>query len=236
MSNNFLLKKKIIIAIDFSDILLAKKIIDFLDPKIYRLKIGKESFIRFGTEFIIYLHKLGFDVFLDLKFHDIPNTVAKAVSAVADIGVWMISVHCMGGENMLKSAKLALLPFKKDAPLLIGVTILTSISHKQLFKLGIHKSCKKYVLFLAKMAEKCGLDGVICAGEDIKNIKKKIGNKFKIITPGIRLNKDENLHDQYRTMTPMKAFKLGSDYIVIGRTITKSKNPIDRLQSLILSI
>ncbi|AAO26978.1 orotidine 5'-phosphate decarboxylase [Buchnera aphidicola str. Bp (Baizongia pistaciae)] len=219
----------IIIALDFFDENKAMKFIYNLNPTIYALKIGNIMFTLFGVRFIKILQKLGFKIFLDLKFYDIPNTIFGAIQAVANLNIWMVSIHISGGIQMLKSARLALKPFK-NKPLLMGVTILTSLDKTDMSKLGIQISLSKYILSLAKIAHKCNLDGIICSGTEISNIKKHINVKnFKILTPGIRLNGCSS-NDQKNVTTPMLAKQYNVDYIIIGRIVTSSQNPLKTLE------
>lgn len=231
---NFYNMPKIIIALDFYNKKSAMKLVDLLNPSIYYLKIGKEMFTILGYKFIKELHNLGFNIFLDLKFHDIPNTVFNAIKAAADLGVWMLSVHASGGKKMLVSAKQALKSFEK-APLLIAVTALTSLKEKELQDIGIQMSLEEYILILARLSNDCGLDGVVCPGKEAKKIKFLFGDKYKIITPGIRVSRDL-LYDQNNVITPKEAMKYKIDYIVIGRSVTMSKNPIKKLDLIIKSM
>lgn len=225
---------KIIIALDFSNKKSAMKLIDLLNPSIYYLKIGKEMFTILGCKFIKELHQLGFNIFLDLKFHDIPNTVFNATKAAADLGVWMLSVHAAGGKDMLMSAKKALKSFKK-APLLIAITALTSLKEEDLKEIGIKSSLTEYILTLSKLSNDCGLDGIVCPGKEARKIKFLFGNKYKIIAPGVRFSKDL-MHDQHNIITPKQAKDYKIDYIVVGRSITKSNNPIKKLDLIIKSM
>jgi orotidine-5'-phosphate decarboxylase len=232
-TNNYNIPK-IIIALDFYNKKEAMTLVDLLDPSVFYLKIGKEMFTILGFKFVKELHKLGFNVFLDLKFHDIPNTVFNATKAAADLGIWMLSVHASGGKNMLLSAKKALKSFKKP-PLLIAVTMLTSLKEKDLKEIGIKISLKDYILILSKLSNDCGLDGIVCPGNQAKKIKSLYGDKYKIITPGIRLSSDSSF-DQKHIITPKEAKEFQIDYIVIGRSITTSKNPIKKLNLIIESM
>lgn len=225
---------KIIIALDFCTKKEAMKLVDRLDPSIFYLKIGKEMFTILGCKFVKELHKLGFNIFLDLKFHDIPNTVFNATKAAADLGIWMLSVHASGGKNMLLSAKKALKSFQK-APLLIAVTVLTSLTEKDLKEIGIKISLKDYILILSKLSNDCGLDGIVCPGREAKKMKLLYGDKYKIVTPGIRFSTDSSF-DQKHIITPKEAKECQIDYIVIGRSITNSKNPIKKLNFIIESM
>ncbi|AHG60111.1 orotidine-5'-phosphate decarboxylase [Buchnera aphidicola] len=225
---------KIIIALDFCNKKSAMKIVNLLNPSIYYLKIGKEMFTVLGCQFIKELHQLGFNIFLDLKFHDIPNTVFNATKAAADLGIWMLSVHASGGKKMLVSAKKALKSFK-TAPLLIAITALTSLKEEELKEIGIQMSLKEYILTLSKLSNDCGLDGIVCPGKEAKKIKSLFGDKCKIVTPGIRVAEDA-LYDQNNIITPKEAKKYKIDYIVIGRSITMSKDPIKKLELIIKSM
>ncbi len=223
---------KIIVALDYAEQSSAMDLVSALDPASCRLKVGKEMFTRFGPEFIHKLHHLGFEVFLDLKFFDIPNTVAKAVQAAADLGVWMVNVHASGGIEMMQAAKDILIPYKDKAPWLIAVTVLTSFSIEDLKAVNINASIEQQVLSLAQLAQNSGLDGVVCSAQETKMLRQHLGNNFKLVTPGIRpLGTAAN--DQKRIVTPTDAIALGSDYLVIGRPITKSNNPQSALQSII---
>ncbi|CAL4042942.1 orotidine-5'-phosphate decarboxylase [Buchnera aphidicola] len=222
---------KVILALDYSNKNQALELINNLDPAIYRLKIGKKMFSLFGKSLVVQIKNLGFDIFLDLKFHDIPNTVFGAVSAAADLGVWMISIHISGGSKMLQAAKLALNPFKKDTPLLIGITVLTSFTEQDLREVGINSSITNQVLMLSRLAKQNGLDGVVCPGEESMNIKEKLGFGFKIVAPAIRLIEDP-AYDQKKVITPKLAKKFNIDYIIVGRTVTFSKNPLNKLKKI----
>ncbi|QIQ41605.1 MAG: orotidine-5'-phosphate decarboxylase [Buchnera aphidicola (Aphis urticata)] len=225
---------KIIIALDFNDKKDAMKLVDLLNPDVFYLKIGKEMFTMLGKKFIHELHQLGFNIFLDLKFHDIPNTVFNATKAAADMGIWMLSIHASGGKKMLTSAKKALQSFK-TRPLLIGVTVLTSFTRTDLKDIGIQIPLQDYILILSKLSSDCGLDGVVCPGKEAEKIKLLCGNKCKIITPGIRCVNDSTF-DQNQIITPKQAKKFPIDYIVVGRSITSSKNPIKKLNFIIQSM
>ncbi|QFQ32446.1 orotidine-5'-phosphate decarboxylase [Buchnera aphidicola (Aphis fabae)] len=225
---------KIIIALDFYNKKEAMKLVNLLNPSLFYLKIGKEIFTILGKKFINELHKLGFNIFLDLKFHDIPNTVFNATKAAADLGIWMLSVHASGGKEMLISAKKALESFKKR-PLLIAVTALTSITQEDLKDIGIKISLQDYILILSKLSQDCGLDGVVCPGKEAKKIKLLCGNEYKIVTPGIRCLND-SAFDQHQIITPKQSKKFPIDYIVVGRSVTYSKNPIKKLNFIIQSM
>ena len=222
------MENKIIIPLDL-DYANAIKLAKELDPKICRLKIGSQLFTSSGPKIVKEFSNLGFDIFLDLKFHDIPNTVYEAVKSSADLGVWMVNVHASGGREMLDAAKKALDEYK-NPPLLIGVTLLTSLSEESLIDIGL-TSLPEQVLRLAGLVKEMGLNGVVCAPSDITSIKNKFGKEFLTVTPGIRPSKS-NLNDQRRVATPSEAIESGSDFIVIGRPITESKNPYSALERI----
>ncbi len=222
---------KVVVALDFDQKADALSFVDKVSPNDCRLKVGKEMFTYFGPELIKEFVKRDFDVFLDLKFHDIPNTVAKAVTAAADLGVWMVNVHASGGSKMMCKAKDALQGYGSDAPLLIAVTVLTSMGEEDLHELGISLSPAEQVLHLAKLTQQAGLDGVVCSAWEAENLKQVFGQAFKLITPGIR-PQGASVDDQKRIMTPEQALRVGVDYLVIGRPITKVKDPHYVLQNI----
>ncbi len=226
---------KLIIALDHADIAQARNFIKMLDPEKCRLKVGKEMFTYFGPSFVRELVKKDFDVFLDLKFHDIPNTVAKAVKAAADLGVWMVNVHASGGRRMMDAAKQALLPYGENAPLLIAVTVLTSMDESDLIEIGVTLPLDQQVKHLALLAKSSGLDGVVCSAHEAKALKALLGSDFKLITPGIRLEGTES-GDQRRVKTPKQALDSGADYLVVGRPITKAGEPnivLDKINTIL---
>ena len=199
------------------------------DANLCRLKIGSQLFTSSGPQIIKELNSLGFDIFLDLKFHDIPNTVYEAVKSAADLGIWMVNVHASGGRAMLEASKKALEGFDQP-PLLIAVTVLTSLSEDSLSEVGI-KNLSEQVLRLAELTNECDLNGVVCASTDVQAIKNRFGKDFITVTPGIRPN-DSKVNDQNRISTPSEAVKNGSDYLVIGRPITGSENPTKALEEI----
>ena len=207
----------------------AVSIADKLDPNICRLKVGNQLFTSSGPKIVKTLHDKGFEIFLDLKFHDIPNTVYESVRSAANLGVWMINVHASGGSKMLDASKKALEGFDKP-PLLVGVTILTSISEEILIEIGFN-NLDKQVMRLTKLAERSGLDGVVCAASDASKVKQTCGESFLTVTPGIR-PRDADLNDQSRTSTPKEAIANGSDFLVIGRPITGSEDPTNALENI----
>ncbi len=226
---------KVVVALDFDNQADALAFVDKIQPSDCRLKVGKEMFTYFGPEFVKELVSRGFDVFLDLKFHDIPNTVAKAVTAAAELGVWMVNVHASGGLQMMEKAKEALSQYGDKAPLLIAVTVLTSMGEDDLALLGITKSPAEQVEHLARLAQQAGLDGVVCSAMEAEILKQQLGSQFKLITPGIR-PEGSSVDDQKRIMTPKQAVDVGVDYLVVGRPITKSNEPRQVLQSINQSI
>lgn len=226
---------KIIVALDYEKESDALALVDQIDPSLCRLKVGKEMFTTLGINFVKQLHQRNFDVFLDLKYHDIPNTVARAVRSAADLGVWMIDLHASGGLRMMEEAKRILEPYGKDAPLLIAVTVLTSMEDLDLLQIGINASPMEQVLRLAHLTQHAGLDGVVCSPQEVEILRNACGEEFKLVTPGIRpIGAD--FGDQRRVMTPTAAIRAGSDYLVIGRPITKADNPVEVLRFINASI
>lgn len=225
----------IVVALDYADRDKALAFVDGIDPRACRLKVGKEMFTLFGPQLVRDLHQRGFDVFLDLKFHDIPNTAAHAVAAAAELGVWMVNVHASGGARMMTAAREALLPFGKDAPLLIAVTVLTSMGSSDLLDLGVTLSPAQYAEKLARLTQQCGLDGVVCSAQEAVQFKQTLGQAFKLVTPGIR-PAGSDAGDQRRIMTPEQAQVAGVDYMVIGRPITQSTNPAQTLRAINVSL
>jgi len=226
---------KIIVALDYEKEAEALALVDQIDPSLCRLKVGKEMFTTLGINFVKQLHQRNFDVFLDLKYHDIPNTVARARRCAADLGVWMVDLHASGGLRMMEEAKRILEPYGKDAPLLIAVTVLTSMEDLDLLQIGINASPMEQVLRLAHLTQRAGLDGVVCSPQEVEILRNACGAEFKLVTPGIRpIGAD--FGDQRRVMTPTAAIRAGSDYLVIGRPITKADNPAEVLRSINASI
>ena len=224
-------KTPVVVALDFEVQAAALNLVSQLDPSLCRLKVGKEMFTHFGPAFVNELQRRQFDVFLDLKFHDIPNTVAKAVKAAADLGVWMVNVHASGGSRMMVAAREALQSFGADKPLLIAVTVLTSMEQSDLAELGITLSPEQQVLKLASLTKAAGLDGVVCSAQEAHLLKTQLGAQFQLVTPGIR-PVFAGVDDQKRVMTPAQALEVGVDYMVIGRPITKAADPLAALQAI----
>lgn len=221
------LNSKVIVALDFEDKVQVHNLISQLDPQHCRLKVGITLFTNLGPQWVKELHQKGFDVFLDLKFHDIPQQVSGACYEAAKLGIWMMNVHALGGLAMMQAAKTAVDRAAKNLarkPLLIGVTLLTSASELEVKQLGLQGDVNDIVLRLATMCFEAGLDGVVCSAKEVAQLKKHFGKEFLCVTPGIRLPEDDK-HDQQRIMTPQMAVNEGSDYLVIGRSITHSQTP-----------
>ncbi|WP_174874945.1 orotidine-5'-phosphate decarboxylase [Vogesella oryzae] len=214
----------VLVALDFSTADAALAFAARLDPSQCRLKVGKELFTAAGPQLVEQLAARGFQVFLDLKFHDIPNTVAHACKMAADIGVWMVNVHASGGRRMMTAAVEALANYSQR-PLLIAVTVLTSMEAADLAEIGISVPPQEHVLRLARLTRDSGFDGVVCSAQEAPLLKAEIGQDFKLVTPGIRLA-DSVADDQRRVMTPVAALQAGADYLVIGRPITKAVDPL----------
>lgn len=225
---------RIIVSLEYSTENAALHLVDQLNPAQCRLKVGKEMFTLFGPHFIEKLIKRGFSVFLDLKFHDIPNTVAGACRAAADLGVWMVNVHAQGGRRMLLAAREAI-DKSGHQPLLIAVTMLTSIEQADLAEIGIQELLPEYVLRLAALTQACGLDGVVCSAQEASAIRRQCGEPFVLVTPGIR-PENAALQDQRRVLTPRQAISVGADYLVIGRPITQAPDPAKALVEIAKSI
>lgn len=219
-----MLDPKVIVALDYPTQDAALAFVDRIEPGSCRLKVGKEMFTLFGPDFVRKLHDKGHSVFLDLKFHDIPNTCSRAVKAAAELGVWMVNVHASGGERMMTASREILEPYGKDRPLLIAVTVLTSMEAQDLAGVGISCSPEEHVLNLATLTKNSGLDGVVCSAQEANMLKTNLGAEFKLVTPGIR-PAGSAAGDQRRVMTPAEAVKAGSDYLVIGRPITQADDP-----------
>ncbi len=221
---------KVLVALDFASRQAALDFTEKLDPLSCRLKVGKELFAVAGPDFVSELIQRKFDVFLDLKYHDIPNTVAKAIQAAARLGVWMVNVHALGGRKMMEAAHRALADCEHK-PLLIAVTILTSMEQSDLAEIGLQGTPKENVLRLATLAQSSGMDGVVCSAQEVALLRQTLGNDFCLVTPGIRPK--GSLHDdQKRIMTPEQAITSGSSYLVIGRPITQSEDPLATLKSI----
>lgn len=218
------MKSSVIVALDFAEASAALALTDRLEPELCRLKIGKELFTSSGPSLVETLVKRGFDIFLDLKFHDIPNTVAQACKASANLGVWMVNVHALGGRSMMEAARASIAP-GAAAPKLIAVTVLTSMAEADLQEVGIAASPIDAAMRLARLAADCGLDGVVCSAHEAGAIRDRFGADFLRVTPGIRLPEDAS-GDQKRIMTPRLARESGASYLVIGRPVTRATDPL----------
>jgi len=223
----------VIVALDFPSEKETMQLVEQLEPSLCRLKVGKELFTRCGPALVKQLVDKKFDVFLDLKYHDIPNTVARACEAAADLGVWMLNVHALGGEKMMQAARQAM--NSADSPLLIAVTWLTSSGQEELDALGIQSTPEEMVSRLASMTKNAGLDGVVCSAQEAPMLRNKLGDDFCLVTPGIRLA-DAEKDDQNRVVTPEQAIKDGASYLVIGRPITQAADPCEVLRSITKTI
>jgi len=221
---------RIIVALDYSDAAAARAMVARLDPGLCRLKVGKELFVAAGPALVRELVDRGFGVFLDLKFHDIPNTVAQACKAAARLGVWMTNVHASGGPRMLAAAREALEGFE-HRPLLIAVTVLTSMGPAELKAIGVAASPEEQVLRLARLTGSAGLDGVVCSAREASLLRQAMGLDFALVTPGIRPT-GSAAGDQTRILTPAQALSAGADYLVIGRPITQAADPLAALEAI----
>ncbi|WP_440824866.1 orotidine-5'-phosphate decarboxylase [Psychrobacter cryohalolentis] len=231
---NNAINSPVIVALDNMTKDASLALADQLDPALCRLKVGKELYTRCGPEIVKALHQRQFEVFLDLKFHDIPNTTAQAVLAAAELGIWMVNVHASAGYDAMSLAKQRLLDNDFDT-LLIAVTVLTSMDNEALIQTGITDGLEAQVSRLAQLTKQAGLDGVVCSAQEAKALKVLCGQDFKLITPGIRLL-DDNADDQKRICTPKQALLDGSDYLVIGRSITQVVDPAAKLQLILQTL
>lgn len=228
-----MIKTPIIIALDFPSAEIAIDFVKQIDPKLARLKVGKELFMSAGPVVVEKLQKLGFEVFLDLKFHDIPNTVAQACVEAAKLGVWMTNVHAVGGLPMMQEVMNRLTNLQQR-PIMIAVTVLTSMEQGTFQAVGFHGSIEAQVSKLAQLTKQAGMDGVVCSAQEATILRQNLGNQFTLVTPGIRLANDQLMaDDQQRIMTPNQAIGAGANYLVIGRPITQSTNPLQTLQQIV---
>jgi orotidine-5'-phosphate decarboxylase len=221
---------RIIVALDYADADAARRFVAQVRPELCRLKVGKELFVAAGPALVEEWVGQGYDVFLDLKFHDIPNTVAQACKAAARLGVWMLNVHASGGPRMLTAAREALEPMPKR-PLLIAVTVLTSMGGDELKAIGVNETPETQVLRLAELTRAAGLDGVVCSALEATPLRRAMGTEFCLVTPGIR-PAGSAAGDQTRILTPAQALAAGSSYLVIGRPITQAADPLAALASI----
>ena len=220
----------IIVALDFPSQAEALALVERLDPSRCRLKVGKELFTRSGPSLVEALVGQGYEVFLDLKFHDIPNTVAGACRAAADLGVWMVNIHASGGRRMMEAARDAL-EKSSHQPKLIAVSILTSMAQEDLAEIGLPGSPAENVQRLARLAQQAGMDGLVCSPQEVTMLRETLGTAFDLVTPGIRPAWSEK-GDQARITTPSQAMAMGSTYLVIGRPITAAIDPLAALQRI----
>ncbi len=227
-------KGPLIVALDFDTATEALDLVDLLDPDTCRVKVGKQLFTREGPAILKALGSRGFDVFLDLKFHDIPNTVANACVAAAEQGAWMVNVHASGGSRMMLAAREALAKLS-NPPKLIAVTVLTSMAPEDLSETGIPASPMERVLLLAELAQQAGMDGVVCSAQEAQQLRARLGPDFDLVTPGIRLP-GGNVGDQRRVLSPSDALAAGANYLVVGRPITAASDPAGALEHIRSSI
>ncbi|MEW8372898.1 MAG: orotidine-5'-phosphate decarboxylase [Candidatus Thiodiazotropha sp.] len=220
----------VIVALDYPDQGKALALVERLDPSLCRLKVGKEMFTRLGPSFVELLRGRGFDLFLDLKFHDIPNTVAAACDAAADLGVWMINLHASGGRRMMETAR-ERLEARTQRPLLVAVTILTSLTDEEIHEIGFAGDPADNVSRLARLTRQAGLDGVVCSPREAQMLRRDLADEFLLVTPGVRPRQAAR-DDQRRVMTPAEAIRAGSSYLVVGRPITGAADPVAALQSI----
>lgn len=228
-------KTPIIVALDFPDAASAVAMAERLDPARCRVKVGKELFTAAGPQVVETLRSKGFEVFLDLKFHDIPNTTAGAVRSAAELGVWMVNVHAGGGRRMMEACREVLASRSGPQPLLTAVTVLTSLEQEDLQEVGIDIEPMVQVQRLARLTQECGLDGVVCSAREAKALRIALGDEFKLVTPGIR-PADASADDQKRIVTPQQAMENGSTYLVIGRPITSAADPAQALNAILESL
>lgn len=221
----------VIVALDFANEQATLQFVRQLDPSLCQLKIGKELFTATGRQLVEKLINQGYKLFLDLKYHDIPNTVAQACKVAADMGVWLVDMHASGGRRMMEAAANAVANYQHK-PNLIAVTVLTSMTAEDLKETGCQNTPEQQVLNLAKLTQSSGLDGVVCSAQEASILRQQLGKEFLLITPGIRFDTSHNQDDQRRIMSPEMALKAGSNYLVMGRPITQAKNPITILQQI----
>ena len=226
--------KQTIIALDVSSLEEIKSLLAIIDKDLFRLKVGKQLFTSQGPKAIDELRSLGFDIFLDLKLHDIPNTVSKSLANICNLGVWMSNIHLLGGREMIEEASATVKKSNSDM-ILVGVTILTSLNENNLVELGFNSSAEEIAINLAKLGKQNGIDGVVCSIEDVSGIKASLGGDFLSVTPGVRMTQDND--DQKRSGSIYNAIQFGTDFVVVGREITQAKNPegvLKKIESLIV--
>lgn len=220
---------KIIVALDFGSLSETEDFLKKVKGQNCRVKVGKELFTNEGPNVIKLIQQYGFEIFLDLKFHDIPNTVSRAIKASCNLGVWMVNVHASGGKQMLLAAREAV-DSSSNKPILIAVTILTSYDNYSFQELGFKNNLLDQIAYLATLSENSGMDGIVCSANDIPSIKPLVKEKFQFITPGVRLANSND--DQKRVTTPEDAITQGSNYLVIGRPITSSEDPAALIEKI----
>ncbi len=226
--------KQTIIALDVSSLEETKDLLSIVDKDLFRLKVGKQLFTSQGPKVIDKLNSLGFDIFLDLKLHDIPNTISKSLANICNLGVWMSNIHLLGGQEMIESATSTVKGLNSEM-ILVGVTILTSLNENNLVEMGFNSSAEDLAIKLAKLGKQNGIDGVVCSIEDISGIKASLGGDFLSVTPGVRMLQD--IDDQKRAGSIYDAIQFGTDFVVVGREITQAKNPekvLKKIESLIV--
>ena len=226
--------KQTIIALDVSSLEEIKDLLSIVDKDLFRLKVGKQLFTSQGPKAIDKLKSLGFDIFLDLKLHDIPNTVSKSLANICNLGVWMSNIHLLGGQEMIEAASSTVKGLNSEM-ILVGVSILTSLNENNLVELGFNSSAEEIAINLAKLGKQNGIDGVVCSIEDISGIKASLGGDFLSVTPGVRMIQD--IDDQKRAGSIYDAIQFGTDFVVVGREITQAKNPegvLKKIESLIV--
>ena len=226
--------KQTIIALDVSSLEEIKDLLSIVDKDLFRLKVGKQLFTSQGPKAIDKLRSLGFDIFLDLKLHDIPNTVSKSLANICNLGVWMSNIHLLGGQEMIEAATSTVKGLNSEM-ILVGVTILTSLNENNLVEMGFNSSAEDLAIKLAKLGKQNGIDGVVCSIEDISGIKASLGGDFLSVTPGVRMLQD--IDDQKRAGSIYDAIQFGTDFVVVGREITQAKNPegvLKKIESLIV--
>ena len=228
-----LIPKQVLIALDMNSLDEASSLISLLDKDLFRLKVGKQLFTSEGPAAVEKLIDKGFDVFLDLKLHDIPNTVSKALVNISNMGVWMTNIHLTGGKEMIDESVSAI-KTKGSKTILIGVSLLTSLDDNNLNEIGFINNSEDLVMNLAKMGNESKIDGVVCSINDVSGIKSRFGSDFITVTPGVRMSQEKG--DQKRSGSIYDAIKFGSDYVILGRELTQSKNPsevIKKIENLI---
>ena len=226
--------KQTIIALDVSSLEEIKNLLSIIDKDLFRLKVGKQLFTSQGPKAIDELRSFGFDIFLDLKLHDIPNTVSKSLTNICNLGVWMTNIHLLGGQEMIEEASSTVKKLNSDM-ILVGVTLLTSLNEANLDEMGFNSSVEEIAINLAKLGKQNGVDGVVCSIGDISGIKASLGGDFLSVTPGVRMS--QNNDDQKRSGSIYDAIQFGTDFVVVGREITEAENPegvLKKIESLIV--